>query len=103
MNVNPYLISRRPLSLLPSLEQAASAKAAMDTLASPVDIPGIPCTSFILSLRGGAASVLPSIKELILKCKEIVEEEGEKIDDEDYMNDADPSILRFLLASREEV
>ncbi|KAL4584530.1 hypothetical protein LXL04_009133 [Taraxacum kok-saghyz] len=43
------------------------------------------------------------IEELILKCKEIVGEEGEKIDDEDYVNDADPSILRFLLASREEV
>ena len=44
-----------------------------------------------------------TVEELILKCKEIVEKEGEKIDDEDYVNDADPSILRFLLASRVEV
>nr|GEY56743.1 carotene epsilon-monooxygenase, chloroplastic [Tanacetum cinerariifolium] len=44
-----------------------------------------------------------TVEELILKCKEMVEKEGEKIDDEDYVNDADPSILRFLLASREEV
>lgn len=28
---------------------------------------------------------------------------GERINDEEYINDADPSILRFLLASREEV
>ncbi|XP_023764664.1 carotene epsilon-monooxygenase, chloroplastic [Lactuca sativa] len=44
-----------------------------------------------------------TVEELILKCKEMVEKEGEKINDEDYVNDADPSILRFLLASREEV
>ncbi|KAM6568738.1 hypothetical protein CsatB_016723 [Cannabis sativa] len=44
-----------------------------------------------------------TVEELIAKCKEIVEAEGERIDDEEYINDADPSILRFLLASREEV
>lgn len=44
-----------------------------------------------------------SVEELIVKCKEIVEKEGERIDEEEYVNDADPSILRFLLASREEV
>ncbi|TXG58397.1 hypothetical protein EZV62_016226 [Acer yangbiense] len=44
-----------------------------------------------------------TVEELITKCKEIVEAEGERIDDEEYVNDADPSILRFLLASREEV
>ncbi|XP_062117418.1 carotene epsilon-monooxygenase, chloroplastic [Humulus lupulus] len=44
-----------------------------------------------------------TVEELIVKCKEIVEAEGERIDDEEYINDADPSILRFLLASREEV
>lgn len=44
-----------------------------------------------------------TVEELILKCKEIVEKEGERVDDEDYVNDADPIILRFLLASREEV
>lgn len=44
-----------------------------------------------------------SVEDLIAKCKEIVEREGERINDEEYVNDADPSILRFLLASREEV
>ncbi|KAJ4970152.1 hypothetical protein NE237_003251 [Protea cynaroides] len=44
-----------------------------------------------------------TVEELITKCKEIVEKEGEQIDGEDYVNDTDPSILRFLLASREEV
>lgn len=44
-----------------------------------------------------------TVEELISKCKEIVESEGERINEEDYVNEADPSILRFLLASREEV
>lgn len=44
-----------------------------------------------------------TVEELIAKCKEIVENEGERVDDEEYVNDSDPSILRFLLASREEV
>ncbi|KAI4371336.1 hypothetical protein MLD38_019584 [Melastoma candidum] len=44
-----------------------------------------------------------TVEELITKCKIIVESEGEKIDQEEYVNDTDPSILRFLLASREEV
>lgn len=44
-----------------------------------------------------------TVEELIAKCKEIVEAEGEMIDNEEYVNDSDPSILRFLLASREEV
>ncbi|XP_052173861.1 carotene epsilon-monooxygenase, chloroplastic isoform X2 [Diospyros lotus] len=44
-----------------------------------------------------------TVEELIAKCKEIVESEGERINEEEYVNDTDPSILRFLLASREEV
>lgn len=44
-----------------------------------------------------------TVEELIAKCKEIVENEGERVDDDEYVNDSDPSILRFLLASREEV
>ncbi|PKI48546.1 hypothetical protein CRG98_031067, partial [Punica granatum] len=43
-----------------------------------------------------------TVEELIAKCKEIVETEGERIDKEEYVNESDPSILRFLLASREE-
>lgn len=44
-----------------------------------------------------------TVEELIAKCKDMVEAEGERINEEEYVNDADPSILRFLLASREEV
>ena len=44
-----------------------------------------------------------TVEDLIAKCKAIVEMEGERIDEEEYVNDADPSILRFLLASRQEV
>lgn len=44
-----------------------------------------------------------TVEELIEKCKKIVDTEGERISEEEYVNEADPSILRFLLASREEV
>ncbi|XP_057462221.1 carotene epsilon-monooxygenase, chloroplastic-like isoform X2 [Actinidia eriantha] len=44
-----------------------------------------------------------TVEELIAKCKEIVESEGERINEEEYVNETDPSILRFLLASRDEV
>ncbi|WVY97354.1 hypothetical protein V8G54_029505 [Vigna mungo] len=51
-----------------------------------------------------AVSVIrKTVEDLIERCKEIVESEGERIDVEEYVNDTDPSILRFLLASREEV
>lgn len=51
-----------------------------------------------------AVSVIrETVEDLIEKCKEIVESEGERIDVDEYVNDTDPSILRFLLASREEV
>ncbi len=43
-------------------------------------------------------------EELIAKCKAMVEaEETASTFDEDYINDSDPSVLRFLIASREEV
>ncbi|PNY09400.1 carotene epsilon-monooxygenase chloroplastic-like [Trifolium pratense] len=48
-------------------------------------------------------AIKKTVEDLITKCKEIVESEGERIDADEYVNDADPSILRFLLASREEV
>ncbi|XP_058076162.1 carotene epsilon-monooxygenase, chloroplastic isoform X2 [Magnolia sinica] len=44
-----------------------------------------------------------TVEELIARSKEIVESQGERIEGEDYVNETDPSILRFLLASREEV
>lgn len=44
-----------------------------------------------------------TVEELITKCKDIVEAEGERLTEEEYVNESDPSILRFLLASREEV
>jgi carotene epsilon-monooxygenase len=43
------------------------------------------------------------VEELVDKCKAIVEAEGESLNNEEYVNEKDPSILRFLLASREEV
>ncbi|KAL6905297.1 hypothetical protein ACP4OV_002898 [Aristida adscensionis] len=44
-----------------------------------------------------------TVEELIMKCKAIVEAENEQIEGEEYVNEGDPSILRFLLASRDEV
>ncbi|CAI7820959.1 unnamed protein product [Closterium sp. NIES-54] len=45
-----------------------------------------------------------TVEELVAQCKRIVEAENERRgDDEEYVNETDPSILRFLLASREEV
>lgn len=44
-----------------------------------------------------------TVEELVAKCKEMVDAEGESITNEEYVNDTDPSVLRFLLASREEV
>ncbi|KAK8940578.1 hypothetical protein KSP39_PZI009848 [Platanthera zijinensis] len=49
------------------------------------------------------ALIRNTVEELIAQCKEIVEAEGEQIKGEDYVNDSDPSILRFLLAARDEV
>lgn len=44
-------------------------------------------------------------EELIAKCKAMVEaeEEAAAFDQENYINESDPSVLRFLIASREEV
>ena len=43
-------------------------------------------------------------EELIAKCKAMVEaEETASSFDDEYINDSDPSVLRFLIASREEV
>ncbi|KAL3677782.1 hypothetical protein R1sor_020738 [Riccia sorocarpa] len=49
------------------------------------------------------ALIRQTVEELVAKCKKMVEEEGERVDGEEYINEADPSVLRFLLASREEV
>lgn len=56
-----------------------------------------------IKAANAVAVIRKTVEELIMKCKEIVESEGERIDQEEYVNEADPSILRFLLASREEV
>eukprot|EP00803_Ostreobium_quekettii_P005980 evm.model.scf_345.2 EVM.evm.TU.scf_345.2 scf_345:33857-40216(+) len=42
-------------------------------------------------------------EDLIRKCKVMVDAEGDSQFGEGYMNESDPSVLRFLLASREEV
>ncbi|KAL6641425.1 hypothetical protein ACP70R_019606 [Stipagrostis hirtigluma subsp. patula] len=53
---------------------------------------------------GNAVKIIRNtVEELILKCKAIVEAENEQIEGEEYVNEGDPSILRFLLASRDEV
>ncbi|KAL3625065.1 cytochrome P450 [Castilleja foliolosa] len=44
------------------------------------------------------ALIRQTVEELIAKCKEIVESESERINEEAYVNHADPSILRFELA-----
>ncbi|XP_068645522.1 carotene epsilon-monooxygenase, chloroplastic isoform X1 [Aristolochia californica] len=44
-----------------------------------------------------------TVEELVAECKKMVEAEGEQLEGDEYVNEADPSILRFLLASREEV
>eukprot|EP01018_Ginkgo_biloba_P020263 Gb_11858 [translate_table: standard] len=49
------------------------------------------------------ALIRETVEELITKCKAIVEAEGEQLEGDEYVNESDPSILRFLLASREEV
>nr|KYP42934.1 Cytochrome P450 97B2 [Cajanus cajan] len=60
-------------------------------------------SSFESYIHGMEFVSLKNVEDLIEKCREIVESEGERIDSEEYVNDTDPSILRFLLASREEV
>jgi hypothetical protein len=44
-----------------------------------------------------------TVEQLVAQCKEIVEAENERLTEEEYVNESDPSVLRFLLASREEV
>ncbi|GAQ83134.1 cytochrome P450 superfamily protein [Klebsormidium nitens] len=44
-----------------------------------------------------------TVERLVAQCKEIVEAENERLTEEEYINESDPSVLRFLLASREEV
>jgi carotene epsilon-monooxygenase len=56
-----------------------------------------------IKAENAVSIIRKTVEDLIAKCKEIVESEGERIDADEYVNDADPSILRFLLASREEV
>lgn len=56
--------------------------------------------------RAAAAAVAlirSTVEELVAKCRAIVETEGERLEGDEYVNDDDPSVLRFLLASREEV
>jgi hypothetical protein len=44
-----------------------------------------------------------TVEQLVAQCKDIVEAENERLTEEEYVNESDPSVLRFLLASREEV
>ncbi|KAG5583037.1 hypothetical protein H5410_053664 [Solanum commersonii] len=56
-----------------------------------------------IKAENAVSLIRQTVEELIAKCREIVESEGERINEDEYVNDRDPSILRFLLASREEV
>lgn len=49
------------------------------------------------------AIIRQTTEELVAKCKAIVDAEQEQLEGDEYINEADPSVLRFLLASREEV
>lgn len=48
------------------------------------------------------ALIRKTTSDLIAQCRKIVEEENEVAEGEEYLNEADPSVLRFLLASRQE-
>lgn len=67
----------------------------------------VPILCQIIPRQQKAASAVSliqvTVEELVAKCKAMVEEEGERVEGEEYVNEADPSVLRFLLASREEV
>ena len=69
----------------------------------------IPLLCAIVPRQRKAAEAVEVIRatteQLIAKCKAMVDaEEAEAaFDPENYINDADPSVLRFLIASREEV
>ena len=68
----------------------------------------IPLSSWILPRQRRASAAVRRIRrtteELIEKCKEMVEREGKAaLFSDEFLDDSDPSILRFLLASREEV
>ncbi|GJN20042.1 hypothetical protein PR202_gb07365 [Eleusine coracana subsp. coracana] len=56
-----------------------------------------------IKAENAVKTIRNTVEELIMKCKEIVDAENEQIEGEEYVNEADPSILRFLLASRDEV
>jgi len=51
------------------------------------------------------ALIRQTTSELIAKCRSMVdaEEQAAAAQAEDYLNDSDPSVLRFLIASRDEV
>ncbi|CAL5220979.1 g3089 [Coccomyxa viridis] len=49
------------------------------------------------------ALIRQTTEQLIAKCREMVDAEEQARFGEDYINEADPSVLRFLIASRVEV
>lgn len=72
-----------------------------------VELAKIPFLCKIVPRQQKAAKAVQIIREtverLVAQCKEIVEAEKETLQGEEYVNESDPSVLRFLLASREEV
>lgn len=68
----------------------------------------LPLISWILPRQRKAKTAVRLIRnvteDLIQRCKEMIErEESNDSFSDDFLDDRDPSILRFLLASREEV
>ncbi|KAK9823343.1 hypothetical protein WJX72_002053 [[Myrmecia] bisecta] len=67
----------------------------------------LPQLAFLFPRQRKALAAVELIRrtteQLIAKCKEMVDAEGQVQFDEGYINEADPSVLRFLIASREEV
>jgi carotene epsilon-monooxygenase len=49
------------------------------------------------------AIIRETVERLVAECKQMVEAEKETLQGDEYVNESDPSVLRFLLASREEV
>lgn len=72
-----------------------------------VELAKIPFLCKIVPRQRKAAKAVQIIRDtvekLVTQCKEIVEAEKETLQGEEYVNESDPSVLRFLLASREEV
>ncbi|KAG9156146.1 hypothetical protein Leryth_015556 [Lithospermum erythrorhizon] len=95
---SPDLFKKEPVYASTKAKSRAAKRATILEIESAVRCSRTKCQGQNLLIE-----VRETVEELIEKCKEIVDKEGEKILEEEYVNETDPSILRFLLASGEEV